>query len=150
MARAANPKPRNYVEELPTSLAWSTSTQTMMVTGLAGEVIAAELAAVPEDLTSMGVVLRKGRRERLNTQRTWGDPLQWQTASLSARASRCGESARVPLTPNTDFFKDLVPFVALVMCDFRLSLWARGMLRMIPPCGRFAPTPRRSLRRALS
>ena len=64
MARAANPKPRNYVEELPTSLAWSTSTQTMMVTGLAGEVTVAELAAVPEDLTSMGVVLRKGRRER--------------------------------------------------------------------------------------
>ena len=109
MARAANPKPRNYVEELPTSLAWSTSTQTMMVTGLAGEVIAAELAAVPEDLTSMGVVLRKGRRERLNTQRTWGDPLQWQTASLSASEQVWGECART-VNAKHGFFKGFGAF----------------------------------------
>ena len=66
----------------------------MMVNGLAGEVTAEELAAVPENPTSMGVVLRKGRRERLNTQRM-GDPLQWQTASLSASEQVWGE--RVPL-----------------------------------------------------
>ena len=64
MARAANPRPRSYVEELPTSLAWRTSTQTMMVTGLAGEVTPEELAKVPQNLFSSGIVLRKGARRR--------------------------------------------------------------------------------------
>ena len=58
-------EPPNYMKELPTSLAWRTSTQTMMVSGLAGEVTPEELAKVPQNLFSSGVVLRKGARIRI-------------------------------------------------------------------------------------
>ncbi len=52
MERAVNPEPTNYRAALPDSLAWRTTTQTMMVGGLAGEVTEEELAKVPLDLTS--------------------------------------------------------------------------------------------------
>tara|TARA_B110001452_G_scaffold251146_1_gene239920 strand:+ start:2393 stop:2836 length:444 start_codon:yes stop_codon:yes gene_type:complete len=62
-------EPANYMKELPSSLAWRTSTQTMMVSGLAGEVTPEELAKVPENLFSSGVVLRKGARRRKHALR---------------------------------------------------------------------------------
>ena len=43
-------KQPNYRDELPKSLAWRTTTQNMMVGGLAGEVTPEELAKVPENL----------------------------------------------------------------------------------------------------
>ena len=52
MERAVNPEPTNYRAALPDSLSWRTTTQTMMVGGLAGEVTEEELAKVPLDLTS--------------------------------------------------------------------------------------------------
>ena len=57
-------EPPNYMKELPASLAWRTSAQTMMVSGLAGEVTPEELAKVPKHLFSSGVVLKKGARRR--------------------------------------------------------------------------------------
>jgi len=41
----------------------------------------------------MGVILRKGRRERLNVQRRTGDLLMWETASMSANVQVWGERA---------------------------------------------------------
>ena len=52
MEKAVNPEATNYRDALPTSLAWRTTTQTMMVGGLAGEVTDEELAKIPLDLTS--------------------------------------------------------------------------------------------------
>ena len=52
MVRAVQPKETNYRDALPESLAWRTTTQTMMVGGLAGEVTEEELANIPLDLTS--------------------------------------------------------------------------------------------------
>ena len=60
----------NYRAALPDSLAWRTSTQTMMVSGLAGEVTEEELAKIPLDLIS-GPLCQKSvgpvepRRQRL-------------------------------------------------------------------------------------
>ena len=91
MERAVNPEPTNYRAALPDSLSWRTTTQTMMVGGLAGEVTEEELAKVPLDLTSQGIILKKGRRERLNEQRRYGDLLKWETASMSANVTVFGE-----------------------------------------------------------
>ena len=56
MVRAVQPKEIDaqnlYRDALPESLAWRTTTQTMMVGGLAGEVTEEELANIPLDLTS--------------------------------------------------------------------------------------------------
>ena len=52
MMKAVHPEETNYRDALPTSLAWRTTTQTMMVGGLAGEVTEEELAKIPLDLTS--------------------------------------------------------------------------------------------------
>jgi len=62
MTRAVKgPKPTNYVDELPESLAWRTTTQTMMVSGLAGEVTEEELAKVPENLTSSPICQKRSQ-----------------------------------------------------------------------------------------
>ena len=52
MVQAVNPVETNYRDALPDSLSWRTTTQTMMVGGLAGEVTEEELAKIPLDLTS--------------------------------------------------------------------------------------------------
>ena len=52
MDKAVHPEETNYRDALPTSLSWRTTTQTMMVGGLAGEVTEEELAKIPLDLTS--------------------------------------------------------------------------------------------------
>ena len=137
MIKAVHPEETNYRDALPTSLAWRTTTQTMMVGGLAGEVTEEELAKIPLDLTSgppcqeclrapsagpverasagaqrpwhaqglllpgraqchlapcragQGIILKKGRRERLNEARRRGSAVKrrpWQCLS-SAPAS---------------------------------------------------------------
>ena len=41
----------------------------------------------------MGVVLKKGRRERLNDYRRVGERLQWETMQQSANAAVYGDRA---------------------------------------------------------
>ena len=81
MERAVNPEPTNYRAALPDSLSWRTTTQTMMVGGLAGEVTEEELAKVPLDLTSRPVC-----QEQASLCPGWAVPRLGSVEQARARA----------------------------------------------------------------
>jgi len=63
---------------LPKSLAWRTSSQQMSVSGM-GAYIDPKSNRVPP-VAEMGIIMRNGRRERIDRPRRDGDPLLWETS----------------------------------------------------------------------
>ena len=76
-----------FSSQLPASLAFRTSSQQQAVSGM-GAYIDARKMTVPKDPADMGMIMRNGRRERIDRDRRLGDPLMWETSSMRMSAYR--------------------------------------------------------------
>lgn len=79
-----------YASQLPKSLAWRSSTGIGNVVGM-GAYIDPTKMTVPENPSDMGMVMRNGKRERVNRPRNDGERLVWQTTQQ--RSSQAVEEA---------------------------------------------------------
>ena len=74
-----------YSAQLPTNLAFRTSSRQAMVAGVGGY-IDPENMRMPSDPGKMGVTLRRGQIVRVDRPRREGDPLVWQTSTMASVA----------------------------------------------------------------
>ena len=78
-----------YSSRLSQSLAWRSTTGIAEVVGMGAYIDQTKLT-LPEDPSEMGMVMRNGRRERINRPRATGDALVFETTQQ--RASKAVET----------------------------------------------------------
>ena len=75
-----------YSGQVSQSLAWRTSSSISNVVGM-GAYIDPTKTTVPRNPAEMGMIMRNGRRERVNRARKMGDPLVFETTQQRSNAA---------------------------------------------------------------